>query len=187
MIKIIILGSQGSGKSTQAKLLAEKLVVPYIEMGQLLRDKAQDNSKEADESREAIKVGNLVPEKIVIRSLAERIEKSDCQNGFVLDGFPRNYAQLEGLPKDIDKVFFIKVSDSEAIKRLIARARYDDSLDVIQRRLDLYHRETEPLLAYFRQKRILEEVDGQRTIEEIHQEIVEKVNKNESHKKESGN
>ena len=187
-MKVIILGAQGSGKSTQAKLLAAKLAVPYIEMGQLLRDKAQSsNAPETGEIQEAFRVGNLVPEKIVIRSLAERIKKSDCQNGFVLDGFPRNYAQLESLPKGVDKVFFIKVSDAEAIRRLIARARSDDRLDVIQRRLELYHAETEPLLSYFRQERILEEVDGHATIEEIHQEIVEKVNKNESHKKEPGN
>lgn len=175
--KIIILGSQGSGKSTQAKLLAEKIGVPYIEMGQLLRDRMQNNNPEAGEIREAIKVGNLVPEKIVIRTLQARIKSSDCQNGFVLDGFPRNYAQLEGLPKGIDKVFFIKISDQEAIRRLIDRARYDDNLNVIQRRLALYHRQTEPLLAYFRQEGILEEVDGHATIEEIQEDIVKRLSK----------
>lgn len=183
MIKIIILGGQGSGKSTQAKLLAEKLAVPYIEMGQVLREKARGNDTEAGDIRQALEAGNLVADHITVKTLHDRIVKRDCQNGFVLDGYPRNYAQLEGLPKDINKVFALKVSDSEAIKRLIARARPDDSLDLIQRRLELYHAETEPLLAYFRQERILEEVDGKRTIEEIHQEIVEKVNKNESHKK----
>lgn len=175
--KIIILGSQGSGKSTQAKLLAEKIGVPYIEMGQLLQDKMQNNNPEAGEIREAIKVGNLVPEKIVIRTLQARIKSSDCQNGFVLDGFPRNYAQLEGLPKGIDKVFFIKISDQEAIRRLIDRARYDDNLNVIQRRLALYHRQTEPLLTYFRQEGILEEVDGHATIEEIREDIVKRLSK----------
>lgn len=173
--RIIILGPQGSGKSTQAKLLAQKLGVPHIEMGQLLRDKAQNLDPAAAEIQEIIKVGNLVPEQIVIATLQERIRKKDCQGGFVLEGFPRNYAQLEGLPAGITKVFFIKVSDTEAIKHLIDRGRHDDNLDVIQRRLELYHRETEPLLTYFRQEEILEEVDGEATIAEVHQDIVNRL------------
>lgn len=175
--RIIILGPQGSGKSTQAKLLAQKLGVPYIEMGQLLREKAQSLGPQAGEIQEAIKVGNLVPEQIVIATLQERIKKKDCQNGFVLDGFPRNYAQIAGLPKGIGKVFFVKISDTEAIRRLVSRGRHDDNLDVIQRRLALYHHETEPLLTYFRQEGILEEIDGHATIEEIRKDIVKRLSK----------
>lgn len=173
--KIIFLGGQGSGKSTQAKMLAEKLGLPYIEMGQLFRDKSRESDTEAGEIRAALEVGDLVPDLIAIKTLKERVEKDDCKNGFVLDGYPRNYAQLEGLPQGIDKVFYIKVTDEEAIRRLIDRGRQDDSLDVITRRLELYHRETEPLLTYFRQEKILEEVDGQRTIEEIHEDIVKRL------------
>ncbi|MBI3283149.1 nucleoside monophosphate kinase [Candidatus Curtissbacteria bacterium] len=172
-MKVIFLGSQGSGKSTQAKMTAAKLAVPYIEMGQLLRDKSKEDDTEAGEIREALEVGNLVPDQIAVKTLAARLLKSDCAAGFVLDGYPRNYAQLEGLPK-VDRVFYIKVTDEEAIRRLIDRGRHDDSLDVITRRLELYHRETEPLLTYFRQEKILEEVEGERTIEEIHQDIWER-------------
>lgn len=173
--KIIFLGAQGSGKSTQAKMLAEKLNVPYIEMGQLLRDKSQDDDKEAGEIREALEVGNLVPDNITIKIMKDRIAKNDCKNGFVLDGYPRNYAQIEGLPQGIDKVFYILVTDNEGIKRLIDRGRNDDSLDVITRRLELYHKETEPLLTYFRQQGIIEEIDGERSRGAIHQEIVSKL------------
>lgn len=176
-MRIIILGPQGSGKSTQAKLLAAKLAVPYIEMGQLLRDKMQGNRQEAGEIRQALEVGDLVPDQITVKILHERLFKKDCQRGYVLDGYPRNYAQLEGLPKDIDKILNIEIPDQEAIARLIKRGRHDDRLDTIARRLDLYHKETKPLLTYFRQEGILEEVDGHATIDKIHQEIVEKVNK----------
>lgn len=182
VMKILILGGQGSGKSTQAKMLAASLGLPYIEMGQLFRAKSKAEGTEAGEIREALEAGNLVPDQVATKTLNERINKNDCKNGFVLDGYPRNYAQLEGLPRDITRVFFIKVPDSIAIKRLIERGRHDDSLDVITRRLELFHTETEPLLAYFRQKKILEEIDGLGTIEEVHQDIIAKV-QNEPNKK----
>lgn len=170
-MKIIFLGSQGSGKSTQAKMLAEKRDVPYIEMGQILRDKSKGSETEFAEIKQALETGNLVPDNITVNALHERTKKSDCEKGYILDGYPRNYAQLEGLPKDIDKVFYIKVSDQEAINRLLSRAREDDSLEVITRRLEIYHKETEPLLLYFKQQGILQEIDGERPIEVIHEEL----------------
>ena len=170
-MKIIFLGSQGSGKSTQAQLVAKKLNLPCIEMGQLFRDKAKDKDSQAQEIKRALDVGELVPDEIAIKTLHDRLLKADCANGYVLDGYPRNYAQLEGLEKDIDKVFYIKVSDQEGIRRLIARARHDDNLSIVTKRLQIYHRMTEPLLTYFRQRGILEEVDGDRTIEEVEKDI----------------
>ena len=113
----------------------------------------------------------MVPDEIAIKTLHDRLLKADCAKGYVLDGYPRNYAQLEGLEKDINKVFNIKLSDHEGIKRSIERARTDDNLQVLTRRLELYHQKTEPLLAYFRQKGILEEIDGNRSIEEVARDI----------------
>jgi len=174
-MKIVILGSQGSGKSTQAKMLAQRLNFPAIEMGQLFRDKAKGNDLEAGEIKEALDVGNLVPDRIAIKTLQTRLAKNDCKNGYILDGYPRNYAQLEGLPTDINKVIYIKVSDQEGIKRLIDRSRHDDSLDVVTKRLAIYHKETEPLLTYFRNKGILIEIDGEKSLEQVHLDIVEKL------------
>ncbi|MEK9146862.1 MAG: nucleoside monophosphate kinase [Patescibacteria group bacterium] len=173
--KILVLGGQGSGKSTQAKMLAASLGLPYIAMGQLFREKSKGEGTEAGEIREALEAGNLVPDQVVTKILNERINKNDCKNGFVLDGYPRNYAQLEGLPRDITHAFFIKVPDNIAIKRLIERGRHDDSLDVITRRFEVFHTDTEPLLTYFRQGKILEEIDGLGTIEEVHQDIIARL------------
>jgi len=170
-MKIIFLGSQGSGKSTQAQFVAKKLNLSCIEMGQLFRDKAKDKDSQAHEIKRALDVGELVPDEIAIKTLHDRLLKADCAKGYVLDGYPRNYAQLEGLEKDINKVFNIKLSDHEGIKRSIERARTDDNLQVLTRRLELYHQKTEPLLAYFRQKGILEEIDGNRSIEEVARDI----------------
>jgi adenylate kinase len=174
-MKIIFLGSQGSGKSTQAKLAAQKLHLPWIEMGQLLRDRVQTNDQVAAEIRKALEIGNLAPDNVVIKTLQERLTQPDCSNGYVLDGFPRNYAQLEGLNPDIDKVFYIQVSDPEGIERLMKRARSDDTLSVITKRLENYHKQTKPLLDYFRQKGLLAEIDGERTIEEIEKDIKARI------------
>lgn len=174
-MKLIFLGVQGSGKSTQAKLIAEKLNLPYIEMGQLFRDKKEANDEDAKKIAETINRGYLVPDELATRTLKERLARPDCQKGYVLDGYPRNEAQFAALDKDIDKVFNIEVSDDEAIKRLLLRGRHDDTREALKKRMGWHHSETEPLLSKFRESRILEEVDGQRSIEEIAKDIEERL------------
>lgn len=176
-MKLVFLGSQGSGKSTQAKVAAEKLNLPWVEMGQLFRDESVLQTQDGSDIRAALEVGNLVPDPIAIKILHERLARPDCKRGYILDGYPRNYAQLEGLDQDIEKVFYIKVSDQEAIRRLLARGRTDDNLEVLTRRLEIYHKETEPLLGYFRERRILEEIDGERPIEMIAQDVAGRIKK----------
>lgn len=175
IVKIIFLGSQGSGKSTQAKLLASKLGLPWIEMGQILRQRSAEKDKDAQEIKKALEAGDLVSDKLVVKTLSNRLTKADCLGGYVLDGYPRNFAQLEALDPAVDDVFYVRVSDSEAIKRLMKRGRIDDTFNVVSRRLELYHKLTEPLLEYFRQKGILEEIDGEREAEDIAKEISQKV------------
>lgn len=176
-MKLIFLGGQGSGKSTQAKMLVEKLDLPLVEMGQLLRNRTAEDNQEAKQIRSALKIGILVKDEIVISTLKARIEKSDCRSGYILDGYPRNNAQLKGLPSGVDKVYYINISDDEAVKRLTKRGRSDDTKEAIAKRLEIYHQQTEPLLDVFRQRGILDEVDGERTIEEVHKDILERVEK----------
>lgn len=173
-MKIIFLGMQGSGKSTQAQILAQKLNVPYIEMGQLLRDKSKDDDNIGAAIREALETGRLVENQITIDSLKEKISQVGV-NGYVLDGYPRNKEQLSFLDTDLDKVFYINVSDEEAIKRLLSRGRHDDVQDIIKKRIGIYHNETEPLLDYFREKGKLVEIDGERSIEEISKDLEKNI------------
>ena len=174
-MKIIFLGIQGSGKSTQAKIAAEKLSLPYIETSQLLREKSKGEDEDAKQIADAFEKGNLVVDEITIRALKERLKSKDCQNGYILDGYPRNEVQFQNLDDDINQVFYVAVSDEEAIRRLSKRARYDDTGEALKRRMDLYHRQTEPALDKFRERGILEEVDGERLIEEIAKDIESKV------------
>ncbi|OGD99819.1 hypothetical protein A3J17_04525 [Candidatus Curtissbacteria bacterium RIFCSPLOWO2_02_FULL_40_11] len=172
-MKIVFLGGQGSGKSTQAKLLAQKLKYPYFEMGELLRGKAKENSEVGNNVKNALEKGNLVPNQITINILKENTK--NAHKGYVLDGFPRNATQMAELDSDIAKVYYIKVSDEEAVRRLEKRKRSDDNEQALTKRLEIYHQQTEPLLKDFRQKGILDEVNGERPIEEIHQDILNRV------------
>lgn len=178
-MKFIFLGTQGSGKSTQAKLLAKDLNLPLIEMGQIFRDRAQENDQEALSIRRRIEAGELVPDETAVQTLRNKVTQDEFKNGYILDGYPRNAAQMEGLEKDIDKVFYVKVSDKEAINRLSLRARSDDRQEALERRLEIYHQQTEPLLLKFKEQRKLVEVDGERTIEEIHEDILGRVKNHE--------
>ena len=119
-MKLIFVGPQGCGKGTQAKVVAEKLDICHISTGDLLRA-TTGALKEEVESH--MSEGNLVPDELIVRILSERVMQDDCENGFILDGFPRNIAQAEELDKimDIDKVIEISISDDESVRRIGGR------------------------------------------------------------------
>lgn len=174
-MKIIFLGIQGSGKSTQAKILSQKLGLPYVEMGQLLRDRLNEQSKESEQIKQALEVGNLVPDQITINTLSEKLKEDQFKSGFILDGYPRNNIQLKSLPGKFDKVFYIEIPKEEAVKRLTLRAREDDTREVIERRVDLFFQETQPTVDFFRQEGILVDIDGKPKIEEVTEAINNKI------------
>ncbi|KKR78030.1 MAG: Adenylate kinase [Candidatus Curtissbacteria bacterium GW2011_GWA1_40_9] len=170
-MNIIFLGPQGSGKSTQAKMVADILNIPYIEMGQMLRDIASGESNIGNKIKKSLNAGELVPDNIAVSLLNKTLNNPVYNHGFILDGYPRNRAQIDGLKHEINKVFYIKVSDAEAIRRLSLRARHDDTEELLKRRLTIYHEKTEPLLSEFKRKGILVEINGERSIEEINKDI----------------
>jgi len=171
-MKIIFLGPQGSGKSTQAKMLAEHTHLPLIEMGQIFRDRALKKDELGQRIKMSLDAGILVEDEIAVKTLHDELTKEKYKNGFVLDGYPRNKNQLEGLTDVIDKVFYIKVKDQEAIARLMRRQREDDTEQLLTKRLEVYHEKTEPLLEKFRAKGILEEINGEQSIEEVNVDVL---------------
>ncbi|MDO8498974.1 MAG: nucleoside monophosphate kinase [bacterium] len=167
----MITGPQGSGKTTQAKALAKKLGLCLIEVGAMLRERVKKGDPWSLEVRKTLDEGQLMDDQLVSRLVKKRISESDCQQGFVSDGYPRTFSQHLECDAGFDKVLYLKISDEEAIKRLLKRGREDDNLPAIEKRLTWYHEETKPLLDYYQDLGILVTINGERPIKEVAKEI----------------
>jgi adenylate kinase len=172
---ITVMGPQGSGKSTQAVLLAKKLSLPLLQSGEVLRQLAEQKTKTGKRVKSFLDQGKLVDDRLLFAILKTEASKEAHQKGFVLDGTPRTLAQAQNLPFQIDQAIYLRVRDEENIKRLLLRKREDDTPAVIAARLRLYHQETEPVLNFYRELGLLIEVDGERSIADIHQDILNKL------------
>lgn len=171
-MKILLIGPQGSGKSTQGKLLAEFLQIPYISTGDIFRQIAAKDSVEGEKIKQIIESGNLVDDQTTAKLLEERIKYEDFQQGFILDGYPRNLEQVKFLPDlNFDKVLYINVPEQEVVERLLKRGRPDDTEEGVKRRLNLYREQTQPLLDYYKTQGVLIEIDGTGDIQKVQDEI----------------
>lgn len=174
-MKILLIGPQGSGKSTQAEFLAEYLKIPKISTGDIFRKIAKQNSEEGRKIKQIQIEGRLVDDETTAEVVKKKVSKDNCKNGFILDGYPRNLSQREIFDPGFDKVIYLKVPEEELIKRLMARSREDDTPGSIKTRLNLYYQQTRPLLDYYRNLGILTEVNGMGTVEEVQNEIKKSI------------
>lgn len=169
---VVLMGPVGSGKSTQAELLAEKLGAHHFDMGNLLREVAQGNNGDAQVVKNLIEKGEFVSDELVTKLVKEFLAGKDK---VVMEGFPRTLAQASKGSIVPDHVIYIKLSDDIAKKRLMVRGRADDIEETILKRLAIYHEQTEPILEYYRKKGKLIEVDGDRPIPDIAQDIARHI------------
>lgn len=173
-MNIVILGPQGSGKSTQAEFLARELDLPLFDMGAFLRAKSEEQSELGKKIKEAVERGELVDDSTSLSLLSEDLKDPKYQKGVVLDGVPRTLNQAKLLERilKIDKVFYLIVPDEINIERLLKRGREDDTPEIIKRRLSLYHENTQPALSYYREKGILAEINGTKTSGGVFKDIL---------------
>lgn len=123
-MKLILLGAPGAGKGTQAELICERLSIPTISTGNMIREAMKNGTEMGAKAKAYVDAGNLVPDEVVIGIIQERLSEKDCENGFILDGFPRTIPQAEALDKmgiDIDTVLSIEVADEKIVKRMSGR------------------------------------------------------------------
>jgi adenylate kinase len=179
---VLLLGVQGAGKGTQATRIASDYGLAHIATGEMLRAAIADGSELGRRVQPILESGELVPDDLMIELIRERLQAGDAGNGFVLDGFPRTMTQAEALDsmltdigRPLSVVFELQVPDEVALERLHKRAeeegRADDTPEAIEKRLELYHRETKPLVAHYRLLGNLVGIHGNRPENEVFGEI----------------
>jgi adenylate kinase len=184
-MNLLVLGPQGAGKGTQAKRISAEYGVPHVSTGDMFR--ALDDSTELGRKVKAIMdSGELVPDEVTIAMIEERLAQPDAQDGFILDGFPRTLVQAEaldamlaGIGRGLDAILYFDVPDSVGMERALKRAeeegRSDDTPEAIQKRLALYHEQTEPIVEHYRATGKLVPLHAARTIDEVWNEISESL------------
>lgn len=209
---IVMLGPPGAGKGTQAKRLAQELDLVHVSTGDLFRENLKNETELGKLAQQYMDKGELVPDDVTIRMVEERLSRPDCDEGAVLDGFPRTVDQAEALGDLLEKfnggvnlVPYIKVPDEVLVERLSGRwmspsgrvyhekynpptvkwiddidgsqlyQREDDKPETVRHRIEVYNEQTAPLIAYYREKDLLVEIDGTRSIDDVFADIMDAV------------
>lgn len=208
-MKILLLGPPGGGKGTQAKYLINRLNIPQISTGDMLREHVNNKTDLGLKAKEYMSAGALVPDEVILGMMKGRLVDKDCNNGYILDGFPRTIPQAEGLDllleeldQKIDLIIVIKVKDDNIVERMGGRRvhpssgriyhikynppknegkddqtgeeliiRDDDQENTVRKRLEIYHKETSPLIEYYKSRSRVCHIDGEQSIDQVSQSI----------------
>jgi adenylate kinase len=185
-MNIILLGPPGAGKGTQAKILEKAYGIVQLSTGDMLRSSVASKSKLGQQAKAVMDSGDLMPDDIMTQIISQRIEQTDCVNGFILDGFPRTTEQaktletmLEDSDKVLDFVIEIVVDDEILVDRIKSRVdemsvedrRSDDNVETLRKRLSIYHQQTAPILPFYKERGMLNQVDGMKSIVEVSNKI----------------
>lgn len=205
-MKIIMLGAPGAGKGTQAKMIANKYGIPHISTGDIFRANIKEGTELGRKAKEYMDQGLLVPDELTVDLVVDRLQKEDCTNGFILDGFPRTISQAEALKnanQTLDFAIDVDVPDESIVNRMAGRRacvgcgatyhikynapktegvcdvcgkelilRDDDKAETVQKRLKVYHDQTQPLIDYYKEVGILRTVDGTQNMDDVFAAIV---------------
>jgi adenylate kinase len=209
-LNLILLGPPGAGKGTQAERLTDDFNLPYIATGDMLRAQVSDGTDLGREAKEYMDRGELVPDQVIVGMILDCVRGGSCEDGFLLDGFPRTPEQAEALDEALSRldrtltaVLLIEVPDETIVSRISGRRvcaknpnhiyhvefnkpkhdgvcdvdgakllqRDDDQPETVQRRLDVYHSQTKPLIPFYEERGLLRRFDGTRSPTEVHDHI----------------
>ncbi len=181
-MRLILMGPPGAGKGTQATHVADRFGIPAISTGDIFRANVSEGTELGRKAKEYMDAGEYVPDEVTNLMVRNRIDESDAEPGFLLDGYPRTLSQVEELDAmikftghELDAVVVLTVESEELVQRLLQRAetdgRSDDTEDVIRRRQEVYAEQTEPLIGVYRDRNLLIEVDGVGEVDEVTQRI----------------
>ena len=189
-MKIVFFGPPGSGKGTQAKLLAKELNILHLSTGDILRDKLSDGDSLSIKLKEIMSSGNLVSDEILNQIIANKLISEECTNGYILDGYPRTILQAEFLLSfsklnnfNLDMIFDFKIDFELVEERIISRSkqeqRSDDNIDVIKTRLDKYIEETYPVSQFFSENfsQNFFNIDASQEVSKIQKELINIIKK----------
>ncbi len=176
-MRILFLGAPGVGKGTQAERVGAALSIPHISTGEMFRRHVGSRTSLGLRIEEILDRGDLVPDVLTVEMILERLREPDTVNGYILDGFPRNLAQVHALDGAIgdyalDAALVLEAPNEVLKERILARGRTDDTGASISNRLDVYERETAPLIHVYRKRGLVVKVDGTGEIEEITAKIL---------------
>ena len=182
---IILLGPPGSGKGTQANFIQNKLSIPHLSTGDILRQSVKNETDLGNKVKNIMAKGELVSDDLVLDVIKERVSQSDCNLGFILDGYPRNITQAESLnivlkdiDRNIDRILFLDVDFEVLESRIESRTkenneekRVDDTSEVLIKRLDEYRSQTAPLSEYYSNDKKFKKINGMNSINQVSLEI----------------
>ena len=206
-LSLVFLGAPGAGKGTQATKICEKYNIPHISTGDILRANIKAGTPLGLQAKAIIDKGQLVSDEIVIGLIKDRLAQDDCQKGYLLDGFPRTIEQAVALDsfENVSMAINIAVNEDEVVERIAGRRmcacgesyhistynkdtcakcggklyqRDDDKPETVKARLDVYNKQTAPLIDYYDAKKVLYTVDGSKDIQEVFADIVKVIDDN---------
>lgn len=180
--RLLIVGPQGSGKGTQGVRVAEAFGIPVVSTGDIFRANIKQGTELGQRVTAILDAGDLVPDELTSEIVRDRLSQDDATSGFLLDGYPRNTAQvghldafLEGRGESLDAVILLDVPREESLDRLRLRAveqgRSDDTDEAIAHRLDIYEHETAPIIEIYEPRGIVDRIDGVGSLDEITERI----------------